>query len=90
MPLVTSVPGGPDVSIVNVQATIGPSHLTYYRTVHGRPVPFKPRGVAVPERCPHGGFPFAAQFTFADASRTSASTTVPCPRPHTPAAKHAR
>ncbi len=89
VPLVTSVPGGPDVSIVHVQATIGPSHLTYYRHSHGRLVAFKPRGVAAPEHCPAGGFPFAAQFTFQDASHASATTTVPCPRPHTHARKHA-
>ena len=79
VPLVTSVPGGPDVSIVSVTSTIGPSHLTYYKHVHGRLVPFRPRGVSVPERCPRGGFPFSAQFTFDDASQTSAQTTVPCP-----------
>jgi len=82
VPLVTSVPGGPDVSIVSVTSTIGPSHLTYYRHVHGHLVPFHPRGVSVPERCPRGGFPFAADFTFQDASHTSASTTVPCPPHH--------
>lgn len=79
VPLVTSVPGGPDVSIVSVQATIGPSHLTYYKHVHGRLVPFRPRGVSVPERCPRGGFPFSAEFTFLDGSSTSAQTAVPCP-----------
>jgi hypothetical protein len=81
VPLVTSVPGGPDVSIVNVQSTIGPAHLTYYKHLHGRRVPFHPRGVAVPEHCPRGGFPFAADFSFQDGSHTTASTTVPCP-PH--------
>jgi hypothetical protein len=79
VPPVTSVPGGPDVSIVSVQTTIGPSHLTYYKHVHGRRVAFHPRGVAVPERCPRGGFPFAAEFTFQDQSRTSAETSIPCP-----------
>jgi hypothetical protein len=79
VPLVASVPGGAGVSIVSVQTTIGPSHLTYYKHVHGRLVPFRPRGVSVPERCPRGGFPFAAEFTFQDGSHTSASTTVPCP-----------
>jgi len=79
VPLVTSVPGGPDVSIVNVQSTIGPAHLIYYKHLHGRRVAFHPRGVAIPERCPRGGFPFAASFGFQDGSATSASTTVPCP-----------
>ena len=82
VPLVTSVPGGPDVSIVEVHTTIGPSHLTYYRHSHGRLVPFRPRGVSVPERCPHGGFPFAAEFGFLDGTQTSARTTVPCPPRH--------
>jgi hypothetical protein len=82
VPPVASVPGGADVSIVDVTSTIGPSHLTYYRHVHGRLVPFHPRGVAVPERCPSGGFPFAAEFTFEDGSHTSAQTAVPCPPRH--------
>lgn len=82
VPLVASVPGGPDVSILSVTSTIGPSHLTYYKHVHGRLVPFHPRGVSVPEHCPHGGFPFAAQFTFEDGSHTDAATSVPCPQRH--------
>jgi hypothetical protein len=81
VPLVTSVPNGPDVSIVSVQSTIGPDRLTYYKHVHGRKVAFHPQGVSVPERCPHGGFPFAAEFTFQDGSQASAQTTVPCPPP---------
>jgi hypothetical protein len=81
VPLVSSVPGGPDVSIVAVQTTIGPSHLTYYRHVRGRRVAFAPRGVSVPSRCPKGGFPFAAEFDFTDGSSASASTTVACPAP---------
>ncbi len=81
VPLVASVPYGPDVSITSVKATIGPKGLTYYRTVHGRRVPFVPRGVQVPERCPRSGFPFAARFAFQDGTSTTARTTVPCPRP---------
>jgi len=82
VPPVASVPGGPDVSVVSVQTTIGPAHLTYYKHVHGHLVAFRPEGVAVPERCPRRGFPFAAEFAFQDGSRTSASTTVPCPPQH--------
>jgi hypothetical protein len=79
VPLISSVPGGPDVSVVSVQTTIGPSHLTYYRHAHGRRIPFHPRGVSIPERCPRGGFPFAAEFTFQDGSHVATSTAVPCP-----------
>jgi hypothetical protein len=79
VPPIPSVPNGPNVSIVSVNATIGPSHLTYYKHRHGHLVAFHPRGVSIPERCPRGGFPFSADFTFQDGSTTSASTTVPCP-----------
>jgi hypothetical protein len=82
VPLVTSVPGGPDVSIVSVSTTIGPAHLIYYKHVHGRLIAFRPRGVSVPERCPRGGFPFAAEFSFQDGGHASAQTTVPCPPRH--------
>lgn len=79
VPPIPSVPNGPDVSIVSVQATIGPNHLTYHKRVHGRLVAFHPVGIFVPERCPKGGFPFEAEFTFQDGSHATASTTVPCP-----------
>jgi hypothetical protein len=79
VPPIPSVPNGPDVSIVSVKATIGPERLVYYKRVHGRRVAFHPRGIAVPEHCPSGGFPFSADFAFQDDSSTSASATVPCP-----------
>jgi hypothetical protein len=79
VPPIPSVPNGPDVSIVSVQATIGPSHLTYYKHVHGRRVAFHPVGISVPERCPKGGFPFSAEFAFQDGSHATAATTVACP-----------
>jgi hypothetical protein len=83
IPLIPSVPNGPPVSIVSVQATIGPNHLTYYEHVHGRTVSFHPKGVGVPSHCPRGGFQFSANFSFADGSTATAQSTVPCPRRRT-------
>lgn len=80
VPLIPSVPNGPPVSILKVSSTIGPTGLTYYKRVHGRRVAYHPRGIEVPERCPRGGFPFKAQFTFLDGSQAEAHTAVPCPR----------
>jgi hypothetical protein len=80
VPLIPSVSAGPPVSIVSVQATIGPEHLIYYRHVGGRTVRFRPQGVSVPLRCPRGGFPFDAGFSFADGSTATAATAVACPR----------
>jgi hypothetical protein len=81
VPLIASVPAGPPVSILSVTARIGPAGLIYYKSRHGRRVAFHPRGVSVPRHCPRGGFRFFARFTFADATATNASYSVPCP-PH--------
>jgi hypothetical protein len=81
IPQIPSVTNGPPVSIISVQSTIGPSHLTYYKHVHGKLVGYKPQGISLPLKCPHGGFPFSAQFTFLDGSQVIATHSVPCPPP---------
>jgi hypothetical protein len=79
VPLIPSVPGGPNVSVVRFQSTFGPHGLTYEETVGGHTVYFKPRGVSVPRSCPPGGYPFAASVSFEDGSQQTVSTTAPCP-----------
>jgi hypothetical protein len=79
VPLIPSVPGGPNVSVQRFQSTFGPSGLTYERELHGRIVHFQPRGVTVPRQCPPGGYPFAADFVFEDGSRQTVNSTAPCP-----------
>lgn len=80
LPLVPSVPEGPDVALVELQTTIGPAGITYYETIKGRRVAFRPRGILLPARCPRGGFPFAVRLSFQDGSAAGARTAVPCPR----------
>jgi hypothetical protein len=80
IPLIPTWPGGPDVDITRMNSTIGPLGLTYYRHVRGKLVPFHPRGVALPKRCPRGGFPFRADIAFLNGTHASATSTVPCPR----------
>ncbi len=80
IPLIPTWPGGPDVAVTRMRSTIGPLGLTYYRRVDGKVVPFHPRGIAVPKRCPRGGFRFRADISFLDGARASATSTVPCPR----------
>lgn len=80
VPLLESYADGPDISVVSFQSTIGPQDLSYHELRHGKVVLYKPRGIAVPNKCPHGGFLFSAQFTFQDESHASARTTVPCPQ----------
>jgi hypothetical protein len=79
VPLVTSLIGAPNVSVVKLQTTLGPQGLTYYRRSGTRTVSYRPRGILLPDSCPRDGFPFAAEFTFADSSHATARTKVPCP-----------
>jgi hypothetical protein len=81
VPLVPSVPQGPDVSVVELRSTLGPEHLTYTEDVRGRTVSYQPEGILLPDRCPRGGFPFAATLAFQDGSHASARAAVACPRP---------
>ena len=82
VPLIASLPGGPNVAIIRLHATLGPRGLTYYERIHNKLISYHPNGILLPDHCPHGGFPFTASLTFEDPSPTSASTTVPCTIPH--------
>lgn len=61
----------PDASIVTFSLTIGSSAS---RPRHNATT------VVVPSRCPSGGFPFAAEFSYADGSSSTVQATSPCPR----------
>jgi hypothetical protein len=80
IPLIPTLPEAPDAALVAMSSTLGTRQLTYYRTVGHRRVRFTPKGATLPARCPTGGFPFSADFGFNDASTTTATATVPCPR----------
>lgn len=79
VPLIPSVPGAPDVALVQLRSTLGPSRVVYYERVGARTLAYQPAGILLPDSCPAGGFPFAAEFSFVDGSRASATTVVPCP-----------
>jgi hypothetical protein len=87
MPLIPTWPEGPSAVIVHMETTLGPSHLTYYRHKHNKLVPYTPEGLAVPERCPRGGFRFGATYHFYDGSTVPVTTNVPCPRASRSAAR---
>jgi hypothetical protein len=80
VPLVPGLPYGPNVAVVKLAMTVGPtSKIFYYEHVHGKTLRYHPRGVLLPASCPRGGFQFAATFGFEDGSRAVAQTTVSCP-----------
>lgn len=78
IPLVEPWPEGPDIALTSFESTIGPLHLTYHRQVSGKWIAYKPHGLLIPQRCPHGGYPFAAVLTFMDGTQTTATASVPC------------
>ena len=80
IPLIPSLPEGPDAAVVQFHSTIGPLHLHYREQVHGRIIRYEPKGIPLPNTCPHGGFRFSARFTFQNGNHSRAFTTVPCPR----------
>jgi hypothetical protein len=86
VPLVASVPGAPNVAIVELSVTLGPQGLTYFEQVGGQTLAYQPKGILLPKQCPRAGFPFAGIFTFADGSRVTARTLVSCTR--RPSARH--
>jgi hypothetical protein len=79
VPLVPTLPGAPYISVLQLHATLGPHRVTYYEQTNGMTLAYQPMGILLPGRCPRGGFPFAAQFSFLDGSRATAQTAVPCP-----------
>lgn len=79
VPLVPSLPGAPDVSLVDMRALLG-GRLTYYERLHGRVAAYHPRGISLPDTCPRAGFRFGAVFSFSSGGRAPAQTTVGCPR----------
>lgn len=78
VPLIQTWPEGPDLALETFSSTIGPLHLTYFRELGGKTVPYHPRGIRIPRICPPGGYPFAALLNFQDGTHTSASYRVPC------------
>jgi hypothetical protein len=71
IPPIPTLPLEPDASIVAMSLTVGTSKPPNPRTANT---------VVVPPRCPLGGFPFAADFTYADGSTGNALATASCPR----------
>lgn len=79
VPLIPTLPGAPDISMVSMNLSLGPDRLTYYEQVRGRTVAYKPEGISLPTSCPRGGFRFTSDISFLDGSTARAASTVPCP-----------
>jgi hypothetical protein len=78
VPLVPGLPGGPDVSLRQIRATLG-GPLTYYEHAHGRTVAYRPKGIGLPDSCPSGGWRLGAKIAFQDGQHSQAQARVACP-----------
>ncbi len=79
VPPLPTLPGAPDAVLTKLNTTLGPEHITYWEYRKSRYIPYHPRGIQLPPRCPHGGFQFAAAFTFDNGVHAGAHAVVPCP-----------
>ncbi|HEY5286607.1 MAG TPA: hypothetical protein VIJ50_05840 [Solirubrobacteraceae bacterium] len=70
IPPIPTLPLEPDASIVNMSLTVGTAKPRHPITVNT---------IVVPPSCPVGGFPFAAEFTYAGGSTSSALAHAACP-----------
>jgi hypothetical protein len=78
IPPIVSLAGAPYASVISMRASVG-GELTYYERVHERTIAYHPRGISLPDTCPHGGWPIGASFTFIGGQKSRAATAVPCP-----------
>jgi hypothetical protein len=69
VPPIPSIPLEPDASTAFFTITVGGARYREH----------DPNTVLVPSSCPAGGFPFAAEFTYADGSTSTSTATIPCP-----------
>lgn len=88
VPLIPGLPETPDVAVVRLTAMLGPLGVSAYEEEYGRTATYRPRGVQLPDSCPRGGFPFAAQLSFLGGGSATAQTVVACPGAR--ARRHAR
>jgi hypothetical protein len=78
VPLIKVLPEASDASAVSTFITLGAKNFAYYKTVHGKRKLEHIKGIITPKRCPAGGWPVAAEFSFQDGQTVMAKHTIPC------------
>jgi hypothetical protein len=75
IPPIATRPQEPDASLLSLSLTTGNAKQPRFsgRGVYGG------MGLFVPATCPLGGFPWSAEFTYADGTTQQAAAAIPCP-----------
>jgi hypothetical protein len=71
VPLIETVPGGLDASLLEGTISIGAAYKRGQKTISY---------ITMPHKCPPGGLPTKAQLSFLGGTTAEASYTMPCPR----------
>ncbi len=80
VPRVLTIPGAAYASVESAFASIGSSHVAYFKVAHGLRTLVHVNGLIVPATCPAGGFPTRGTAVFADGATFTVNPTIPCPR----------
>jgi hypothetical protein len=79
VPLIPTLPGATDASAESIFITLGAPNVRYYKKVHGKRKLFRVKGIIVPKKCPHGGFPYKTEISFQDETTNTVAGHIPCP-----------
>ena len=71
VPLVETVPGAPDASILSFKVTVGAAYRKGKQTISY---------ITLPKKCPRGGFSIKAELKFDSGESTTVPYRAPCPR----------
>lgn len=74
VPTIPDLPDDASVMLTQVQLAIGDRGITYYDETGA----YHPDGIALPTRCPKGGFRFRGDLSFQDGSTAVVNAAVPC------------
>lgn len=71
IPLVESLPGAPDASILSFKVAVGAAYRKGGKTISY---------ITLPSRCPRAGAPIESELSFLSGERTTVAYRQPCPR----------
>jgi hypothetical protein len=80
VPLIPTLPGASDASVLNAHLTLGATNVAYFKKVNGKRKLVHVKGLILPKTCPAGGFPIESDFSFEDGSTNDIKIKTPCPK----------
>jgi hypothetical protein len=80
IPLIPTLPGASDASVLNAHVTIGAANAAYFEKVHGKRKLVHIKGLILPKTCPRSGFPVETEVSFLDNTTDVLKASVPCPK----------